>query len=125
MTVSARPCEEARRALLFLLRTPSALTAVREELAAGSTTLLEGAVREALRLCPPAQVAVVRATKADCELGPHLFSANVTIAVNARTLHLDESIYEAPHEFRPERFVGRKRPAHEWRPFGRGVVHQG
>jgi cytochrome P450 len=107
--------------LLFLLHTPSALAAVREELAAGSTTLLEGAVRESLRLCPPDQVAVVRATREDCELGPHLVPANVTIAVNARILHLDESIYEAPREFRPERFVGRRRPAHEWLPFGGGI----
>ncbi|SER35378.1 Cytochrome P450 [Lentzea xinjiangensis] len=107
--------------LLLLLRTPPALAAVREELAAGSTTLLEGAVRESLRLCPPDQLAVVRVTNSECELGPHRFPANVTIAVNARTLHLDESIYEAPREFRPDRFVGRKRPAHEWLPFGGGI----
>ncbi|SDO50185.1 cytochrome P450 [Lentzea jiangxiensis] len=107
--------------LLFLLHNPLTLAAVREEVAAGSTALLEGAVREALRLCPPDQLPVVRVTKADCELGPHLFPADVTIAVNARMLHLDESIYEAPREFRPERFVGRKRPAHEWLPFGGGI----
>jgi cytochrome P450 len=108
-------------ALLFLLHNPAALHAVREELELGSTEMLEGAVREALRLCPPDQLAVVRVTKADCELGPYLIPASTTIAVNARILHLDDSIYDSPLEYRPERFIGRKRPAHEWLPFGGGI----
>jgi sterol 24-C-methyltransferase len=109
--------------ILFLLHNPEILDEVRLELCGGSGALLEASIRESLRLRPPTPYSVVRIAHDDMRLGFYHIAAGTTLAVNARLIHQDESVYDNPLTFTPRRFMGenRRRPAHEWLPFGGGI----
>jgi len=104
----------------LLLRRPDLIRRVREELAGGSTRLLEAVVRETLRLRP-----VFRYTSRRLEvplgLGTCTIPAGVAVGASIYLAHRRAGSYEEPHVFRPERFLDRA-PAHgSWVPFGGGI----
>lgn len=112
----------------LLSRNPSALAAVHDELAGLDADptwddvprlpYLRACVDEALRLYPPAWVITRRALADDVVAGTAV-PAGTLVIVCTWALHRDGSLWEAPGEFRPERFLGAERRDH-YVPFGAG-----
>jgi cytochrome P450 family 4 len=65
---------------------------------------LECCIKEALRLFPSVP-ALGRAVKEDFQLGPYTIPKGVTILISTFALHRDESIFQNPESYRPERFL--------------------
>jgi cytochrome P450 len=81
--------------------------------------LLGRVVKETLRLYPPAWV-FDRSPLHDIELGGYAIDKGATILFSPWVLHRDPTLWEAPEEFRPERFEGAAPPHHAYLPFGDG-----
>jgi cytochrome P450 len=62
-------------------------------------------LREALRLNPPAVSGVPRACAFDSCLGEYFIPARTTLLVNIWAIQHNEHEWEAPSEFRPERWI--------------------
>jgi cytochrome P450 len=78
--------------------------------------------REAMRLYPPVPL-VPRETATPVELGGYALPEGATVAPAQWTVHRDGRYWEAPSEFRPERFAGdgdEDRPRFAYFPFGGG-----
>jgi cytochrome P450 len=84
-----------------------------------SLALLEGAIRESLRLRPVAPF-VVRKTVQPFSVGGREYPAGVVLCPCSFLVHQREELYPDPSRFRPERFLERKFGPHEWFPFGGG-----
>jgi cytochrome P450 len=83
-------------------------------------TYTEAVVKETLRLFPPAWLFPTRAVE-DVELAGHVVPAGHTVWTSQWAVHRDPRWFDAPTEFRPERFVGRPaHPNYAWFPFGGG-----
>jgi len=79
-------------------------------------------VMEALRLFPPAWI-LGREALEDQRLGTALVPRGAVLSVSPYTMHRHPALWEAPAEFRPERFApGAPRPRHRFAyfPFGGG-----
>ncbi len=114
-------------AVHHLLKNPDALARVREEAAQGGDDLtqrrpfLDACVKESLRLTPIAPV-VNRLLTEPLQLGDYLIPAGTLLWPCAFLTHAHEGIWDQPETFRPERFLGDRRPrSHEWFPFGYGL----
>eukprot|EP00697_Spironema_sp_BW2_P005365 gnl/Spiro4/17480_TR9299_c0_g1_i1.p1 gnl/Spiro4/17480_TR9299_c0_g1~~gnl/Spiro4/17480_TR9299_c0_g1_i1.p1 ORF type:complete len:563 (-),score=98.28 gnl/Spiro4/17480_TR9299_c0_g1_i1:99-1733(-) len=86
-------------------------------------TYTEAVVNEALRLYPPAVFS--RVTEAETELGGYAIPVGTPVIVSTRAVHLNEEHWEAPLEFRPERFLpdnpeNKRRHKYAHIPFGVG-----
>ncbi|HEU5105691.1 MAG TPA: cytochrome P450 [Solirubrobacterales bacterium] len=104
-----------------LLRNPDKLERAREEALAGDdVTYLDAVIKETLRMRPPVPV-VVRRLLAPMHLGGHDLPAGTVVAPCIHLIHRDQRWYERPHEFEPERFLGRQPGTYTWIPFGGGV----
>ncbi len=82
----------------------------------------ESAVSEALRLYPPAW-AFGREAVQDCEIGGYPIAAGTTIYLVPWVMHRDPRYFDAPDEFRPERWDGdlaQRLPRFAYFPFGGG-----
>jgi cytochrome P450 len=80
----------------------------------------EAVVKETLRLYPPAWLFVTRAVQ-DVELGGHRVPAGQNVWTSQWAVHRDPRWFDAPAEFRPERFLGPPaHPNYAWFPFGGG-----
>jgi cytochrome P450 len=78
--------------------------------------------REAMRLYPPVPL-VPRETATPVELGGYTLPEGATVAPSQWTVHRDGRYWDAPSEFRPERFAGdgdEDRPRFAYFPFGGG-----
>jgi cytochrome P450 len=76
-------------------------------------------VNETLRLRPPVH-SIVRPLTAPLTVAGHDLPSGVVLAVPIPLVHCDPRLFDAPHEFRPERFL--ERPAPEaFVPFGGGA----
>jgi cytochrome P450 family 135 len=76
-------------------------------------------VNETLRLRPPVH-SIVRPLTAPLTVAGHELPPGVVLAVPIALVHRDPRLFDAPDEFRPERFL--ERPAHEaFVPFGGGA----
>lgn len=116
-------------AFYWLLRTPAALARLREELAGlgqdpdpdavAALPYLDAVCHEVLRLWPIIPMAP-RILLRPLQLGPYRIPPNTGIATAITLLHEDPDLYPSPHEFRPERFLGRKFSPFEYAPFGGG-----
>ncbi len=85
-------------------------------------TLLRATLFEAMRLYPPAAI-ISRQAVGPIELDGHHIPAGSFVSVAPWALHRHRSYWEAPGEFRPERFVGREREITQsgwYMPFGSG-----
>jgi cytochrome P450 len=67
-------------------------------------------IEEAMRLFPPAPTLARRALGPDV-VGGQAIKAGATVLISPWVLHRHESLWEAPDEFRPERFLPERRKA--------------
>ncbi|HEX8647907.1 MAG TPA: cytochrome P450 [Thermoleophilaceae bacterium] len=93
---------------------------LRDEMAAGEEAYLEATVREVFRVRPPF-FDVVRRTTRDVEIGGWTIPARTFIGLSIVLVQRRADVYEAPLEFRPERFLGEAPGGYTWIPFGGGV----
>ncbi|KAF8692299.1 hypothetical protein HU200_039908 [Digitaria exilis] len=105
-------------AMAQLLTHPEAMQKVRAELDTnvGRSRLVEESditnlpylqcvVKETLRLCPVGPVIPAHEAMEDCTVGGYHVRRGTMILVNAWLIHRDPKLWEAPEEFRPERFL--------------------
>jgi cytochrome P450 len=103
-----------------LLRHPRCLRRLQEEIAAGDgEAYLEAVVNETLRVRPVIDQAV-RKLASPVRLAGYTLPAGTVVAASILGVQMSES-YDAPEEFRPERFLERSAPAYALIPFGGGV----
>ena len=105
-----------------LLRTPRALQALRESLAAGEDDYLDATIKETLR-ARPVIVDVARKLTGPANIGGYELPAGTFVMPAIAAMHYREDLFPSPEEFRPERFLGGgpKPDTYVWIPFGGGV----
>lgn len=103
-----------------LLRHPSVLRRLVQEVERGDDAYLDAVVKETLRLRPVLSI-VVRRLAAPMELGGHRLPAGTHVAPCIYLTHRLPRLYPRPAAFRPERFLDRTPDAYAWIPFGGGV----
>jgi cytochrome P450 len=103
-----------------LLRTPRALQALRESLAAGEDDYLDATIKETLR-ARPVIVDVARKLTAPASIGGYELPAGTFVMPAIAAMHYREDLFPNPEEFRPERFLDGKPDTYVWIPFGGGV----
>lgn len=82
----------------------------------------EMVIKESLRLYPPAW-GVGREAVRDCEIGGYPIRKGAQVFMMSWVVHRDPRFYDAPEEFRPERWEGeeaRQLPKFAYFPFGGG-----
>jgi len=105
----------------LLLRNPSVLARLREELATGrDDAYLDAVVKETLRLRPVIDAAERTLTAPRAVAGWEL-PAGVKVYPGIALVHLREDLYPRAHEFRPERFLEDRAESYSWLPFGGGI----
>jgi cytochrome P450 len=105
----------------LLLRNPSVLVRLRDELAAGEDdSYLDAVVKETLRLRPVIDAAERTLTRPRTVAGWEL-PAGVKVYPGIALVHLREDFYPQPREFRPERFTEEGAESYSWLPFGGGI----
>jgi cytochrome P450 len=81
----------------------------------------EQVLQEAMRLYPPVPH-IPRETTEATQLGGYSIPEGATVAPSQWTTHRDDRFWEAPHEFRPERFAEENdHPGFAYFPFGGGL----
>ncbi len=103
-----------------VLRHPDVLARIQAELAEDDTTYLDAAIKESLRLRPVVPI-TARKLSVPYEVDGTLYPAGTVLMPCIYLLHRNPRIYEAPDEFRPERFLGQQPPGYSYIPFGGGV----
>lgn len=85
---------------------------------------IEAIVKETMRMHPVAPMLVPRLSREDSTIDGYDIPAGTRILVNVWTIGRDPTIWEAPNEFKPERFIGKaidvKGNNFELLPFGAG-----
>jgi len=122
-------------ALECLLQRPAIVRRIREEMAevAGpgeaprgreplaKLEYLDAAIKEVLRFRPIMAFGGTRLLQAPWRLGEWEIPAGAAVANALSMVHRRPDLYPEPHEFRPERFLGKRPDPYEWTPFGGGV----
>jgi len=105
-----------------LLRTPSALERLTNEVKLGqSSDYIDAVIKETLRV-RPVVTEVFRAPSEPTELGGYLFQPGTQLAAAILLVQYDPKLYPPdPHVFRPERFLEGAPESYTWIPFGGGV----
>ncbi|KAK3157316.1 hypothetical protein QOZ80_2AG0119230 [Eleusine coracana subsp. coracana] len=106
-------------AMSEILRKPEVLAKATEELdrVVGRSQLvteadipnlryLEAIVKEAMRLHPVAPLLVPRLSREDTSVGGYDIPTSTRVLINVWAIGRDPTVWEAPTEFRPERFLG-------------------
>ncbi|HET8846647.1 MAG TPA: cytochrome P450 [Ktedonobacteraceae bacterium] len=81
--------------------------------------LLEGVIKESLRLFPPA-IAGLRIATQPCELGGFELPAGTNIMYSQFITHRLPELYQDPNRFKPERWLTLERSPYEYLPFSAG-----
>jgi cytochrome P450 len=81
--------------------------------------LLEGVIKESLRLLPPAPIGI-RIAAAPCELGGYALPKGANIFYSEFITHRLPELYTEPNRFKPERWVTLDRSPYEYLPFSAG-----
>jgi cytochrome P450 len=81
--------------------------------------LLGRVVKETLRLYPPAWV-FDRSPLHDLDLGGHRLPKGANVLLSPWAVHRDPAVWDAPAEFRPDRFLGDGPAREAYLPFGDG-----
>jgi cytochrome P450 len=108
-----------------IVRRPAVLEKILAEVGAAPSPsaplpYLDAAVKEVLRMRPLAPN-IVRKTTAPIKLRDHEIPAGTYIVISVYNLHHNPAVWDAPHEFRPERFLDSKPDPYAWVPFGGGA----
>jgi cytochrome P450 len=103
-----------------LVRTPRVLRRLTEAVDQDDDDYVDATVNEALRHRPVLPIAEPRLVKKPVEIGGWTYPVGVALTCNAYLMHHDPDVYDAPYEFRPERFVGEQPGTYTWIPFGGG-----
>jgi cytochrome P450 len=85
----------------------------------GRLPLLEGTIKESLRLLPPATL-IRRDSNAPFELGPYALPAGAVVTISPYVTHHMPELYSEPERFRPERWATIAPTPYEYLPFGAG-----
>ncbi len=106
-----------------LVRTPAAhealLGAVRS--GDGAEEQVEATIVEAMRSRPVIPL-IGRRVTVPWRLGEYGVPAETPVTMSILLVHHREDVYPEPFEFRPERFLGGRKPGtYEWIPFGGGI----
>ena len=81
--------------------------------------LLDGVIKESLRLLPPTPTSM-RTTAAPCELGGFALPKGATIFYSPFLTHRLPELYEEPDRFQPQRWETLSRTPYEYLPFAAG-----
>ena len=84
-----------------------------------SLPLLDGVIKESLRLLPPAIVGL-RVAAAPCELGGYELPKGTTVLYSEFITHRLPELYQEPDRFKPERWATLHRSLYEYLPFSAG-----
>jgi cytochrome P450 len=103
-----------------LVRTPRVLRRLTQAVDAGDDAYVDATVTESLRRRPVLPIAEPRFVKQPYEVGGWRYPEGCALAVNVYLVHHDPEIYDAPYEFRPERFLDEQPGTYTWIPFGGG-----
>lgn len=85
----------------------------------GRLPLLDGVVKETMRLLSPAAV-IGRKTTAPCMLGGYDLPANTSVMLSPYLTHRDPDVYPDPERFLPQRWAGLSPSTYQYMPFGVG-----
>jgi len=106
-----------------LVRNPAAHEALREAVRTGegAEEQVEATIVESMRSRPVVPF-IGRRVTVPWQLGPYAARAGSAIGMSILLVHHREDLYPEPFEFRPERFLGGRKPGtYEWIPFGGGI----
>lgn len=104
-----------------LVRHPDKLRRLVAEIDAGeSEEYLEAVIHETLRVRPVVPT-VVRILEEPLRVGEHELPTGTHVLPSIYLTNRDPRLYEAPAEFRPERFLGTRPETFSWIPFGGGI----
>jgi len=122
-------------ALECLLQRPAVVRRIRDEMAqvAGRGEVprspealakleyLDAVIKEVLRFRPIMAFGGTRVLQAPWRLRDWEIPKGAAVANALSMVHRRPDLYPEPHEFRPERFLGKRPDPYEWTPFGGGV----
>ncbi|WP_370416332.1 cytochrome P450 [Streptomyces fradiae] len=91
----------------------------RPSLPAGTLPYTRAVVEESLRLHPPAW-ALFRRIDAPLEAAGIRLEVDDVVMSSTWAIHRSAALWDAPEEFRPERFLGERPPSQQYFPFGAG-----
>ena len=106
-----------------LVRNPAAHEALRDTVRGegDAAEQVEATIVEAMRSRPVIPI-IGRRVKAPWRLGPYAVPAETPLTMSILLVHHREDLYPEPFEFRPERWLGGRKPGtYEWIPFGGGI----
>lgn len=103
-----------------LSRRPELLARVQRAADEDDEAYLEATVKESMRL-RPVIASVARRLAKPVTVAGHELPAGVVIFPSIALVQMREDVYDAPAEFRPERFLGHNPPPATWIPFGGGL----
>ncbi len=103
-----------------LVRHPDVLHRLEETLAAGDDTYLDAVITETLRLRPTVPF-TARAVNRDVVINDVFLPRGSMVWLYINGIHRRGDLYDAPDEFRPERFLGTTPDPYHWLPFGGGI----
>ena len=86
----------------------------------GPGEYMTAVVNETLRVRPVVPI-VVRVLQQDMQVGRHLLQAGTFVAPCIYLTCRNPRVYDAPEQFRPERYLGRSPDTFAWIPFGGGI----
>jgi cytochrome P450 len=106
-----------------LVRNPAAHEALRDAVRGegDAAEQIEATIVEAMRSRPVIPI-IGRRVMLPWQLGSYAVPADTPVLMSILLVHHREDVYPEPFEFRPERFVGGRKPGtYEWIPFGGGI----
>jgi cytochrome P450 len=104
-----------------LVRHPDKLERLTAECERGeSDEYVQAVVSETLRVRPVVPL-VIRVLQEPFRVGEHELPAGTRVAPSIYLTNRDPKVYEAPEEFRPERFMENQPETFSWIPFGGGI----
>jgi cytochrome P450 len=104
-----------------LVRHPDKLARLVAEIDGGAgEEYMQAVINETLRVRPVVPM-VVRILEEPLRVGEHVLPRGTRVAPSIYLTNRNARVYEAPREFRPERFLGSSPETFSWIPFGGGI----
>jgi cytochrome P450 family 135 len=106
-----------------LVRNPAAHESLREAVRSGTDAeeWIEATIVEGMRSRPVVPF-IGRRVTVPWRLGEYAVPADTPVGMSILLVHHREDLYPEPFEFRPQRFLGGRKPGtYEWIPFGGGI----